>query len=218
MPYWAYDAVTDTQYYGQRGRRYTVVVGTGKNRRTETRIAWTFVSGRISNKYQDILVRGTETLESSILKKVGHWNTQKMVKYNPSYLSGFITEKYKVDIKKGFDEAQKQIKEEEKIYVRRDIGGDAQRINKMNVSFNDVKFKHVLLPIYISSFTFRNKEYAFYINGVSGSISGKRPYSFFKIFFAVLVGLAILAGLYYWITLSQDTTPLDNLYDYDYFD
>ena len=39
-PYWTYDARTTTRYRGQRGRRYTTTVGSGKNRRTVTRIRW----------------------------------------------------------------------------------------------------------------------------------------------------------------------------------
>lgn len=197
MPYWTYDAKTKTDYTGQRGDNYTVTVGSGNNRRTETRTRWSSVRGSLKNIYDDVLVRATKSLDVGILNKIAHWNTKSLVKYNPSFLSGFVTEKYQVDIKDGFLAAKEIIKKEEEYNVKRDIGGDHQRIDSMNVEFSDVKFKHILLPIYISAFQFKNETFTFYINGVTGNISGKRPYSKVKIAFAIIIGLIALGLIYY---------------------
>jgi len=110
-------------------------------------------------------------------------------------LAGFITEKYQIDIKQAFVIAREIIKTREREAVKRDIGGDRQRIHTMNTKYFDVTFKHILLPIYVSAFHYKSKVYAFYVNGATGRISGKRPYSAFKIALAVIVGIIVLAGI-----------------------
>ena len=77
-------------------------------------------------------------------------------------------------------------------WIRRDIGGDTQRVANADIKLSNEKFKHILLPVYISSYRYEGKEYNFYINGQTGVLSGYRPYSFWKIFFLVLFILVII--------------------------
>ena len=77
-------------------------------------------------------------------------------------------------------------------WIRRDIGGDTQRILQSDIKLSDETFKHILLPVYIGSYRYSGKEYHFYINGQTGELSGTRPYSFWKIFFLVLFILVII--------------------------
>lgn len=85
----------------------------------------------------------------------------------------------------------------ERVQVRRDIGGDRQDIRSMDMKLFNVKFKHILLPIYVSSYMYKNKTYTFYVNGVTGKLSGERPYSAWKIFFAILLTIIAIAVIYY---------------------
>ena len=54
-------------------------------------------------------------------------------------------------------------------------------------------FKHVLVPIWLLSYNYGAKAYQVIVNGYTGQIAGNRPYSAWKIFFAVVA--AIIAGL-----------------------
>ena len=73
--------------------------------------------------------------------------------------------------------------------VRQDIGGDEQRIHSLDTTMRNVTFKHVLLPVWVSAFRYNNKVYRFLINGQTGEVQGKRPYSWFKII-GLLLGIA----------------------------
>ena len=203
MPYWTYDAQTQTTYSGERGDAYYVTVGSGKNRTTERRIRWRFASGNISNFYDDVLVIATNTLNSKIINQLGGWNTKSVVKINDSYLAGFITEKYQIDLKDAFTTARQIIDSHERSAVRRDIGGDEQRIHSMNTKYYDVTFKHILLPLYVSAFHYKNKVYSFYVNGSTGRISGKRPYSAAKIAFTIIAAIAALLLIIWIVDMNQ---------------
>jgi len=78
--------------------------------------------------------------------------------------------------------------------VRRDIGGDEQRISSVSTRHDDVTFKHVLLPVWISAYRYGDKVYRFLINGRTGEVQGQRPWSVWKIVLVVL-GTVIVAGL-----------------------
>jgi hypothetical protein len=74
-----------------------------------------------------------------------------------------------------------------------DIGGDEQRVSEVKTSYNAVRFKHVLLPLYLSSYRYRERTFRFQANGQTGEVSGERPYSLWKILLLVMSLLAILA-------------------------
>ena len=65
--------------------------------------------------------------------------------------------------------------------IAHDIGGDHQRINSLDTRYGEIRYKHVLLPIWLSAFRFRDKTYRFVVNGRTGEVQGERPYSPFKI-------------------------------------
>jgi len=79
--------------------------------------------------------------------------------------------------------------------VRRDIGGDHQRVHSVRTQYSNVTFKHILLPIWLSAYRYRDKAYRFLINARTGEVQGERPWSWVKITAAVLVTIGIIAGI-----------------------
>lgn len=199
IPYWTYDAQTVTSYSGQRGDNYTVTVGSGKNRRTEVRTRWRYVSGVVSRFFDDIMVPASRLIPEKVLNKLENWDRKAYVEYDKRFLAGQITEKYTVTLADGYEQAKSYMDSVIRQDIRRDIGGDHQRISSSNTDYSDIKFKLVLLPLFISTYTYNNKLYHFYVNGRNGQINGDRPYSAWKIFFAVLFGLAALGLIIYWL-------------------
>jgi RNase P subunit RPR2 len=196
VPFWTFDTITHTDYKGEQGEAYSETVGSGENRRTVRRVDWTYTEGSVENFYDDILVCGSGSLRSDILQKIQHgWNPKAVVKIDNNYLEGFITEKYQIDLKESYEQAKVIFNNYERESVRRAIGGDEQRIHDMYTKFNNITFKHILVPIYVSSFVYNNKNFTFYINGITGSISGDRPYSNTKIVFACLFAFILIVIL-----------------------
>lgn len=203
IPCWTYDAQTDTNYTGQRGVNYTTTVGSGKNKQTVVRTRWTYCSGRVSLFFDDIMVPASRMVSSKIMDKIENWDTMNMVETDNRFLSGFITEKYVVNMDNGFESAKQIMASEIDYAIRRDIGGDHQRVDSKNTRYSAIKFKLILLPVYISSYTYRNKLYHFFVNGRTGRVTGGRPYSVFKIIVAVIVGLILLAAFIIFVSSQQ---------------
>ena len=87
--------------------------------------------------------------------------------------------------------------------VKFDIGGDRQRIDHIETRVSDVTFKHVLLPVWTAAYRYRGESYRFVVNGRTGRVRGERPWSAWKIAFAVIVGLILAAGLGYLYALNE---------------
>jgi len=197
VPYWTYDTDSQSSYSGERGTIYQVAQRvrvkingrwTTQNRMV-TKIRWKPVSGHVRRQFDDFLVFASKSLPRNIARELAPWDLQNLEPYNEAYLSGFRSEVYQVELKDGFDIARERMQSIIRSDVARDIGGDHQRIHRVQTEHRNIGFKHILLPFWIAGFRFRNKTYRFIVNGRTGEVQGERPYSIIKIAFAVLLGL-----------------------------
>lgn len=200
LPYWTFDAQLKASYSGQRGDYYyvteTYIDSNGKTQTWQVqKTRWTPASGTISGFIDDTLVKASKQKVGRIPRKIARWNLKLLQPFSSSFLRGFVTEKYTIPLKQGHLSAKSEAERIAERWCRQDIGGDTQRVTNMNMRLSDETFKHILLPVYVSAYRYNSKEYNFFINGENGSISGKRPYSFWKIFFAVIFGLIVLGGV-----------------------
>ncbi len=198
LPYWAFDVATRTRYSGQRGTHYYVTSGRGKNRRRQRRTRWRSVSGSVGRQFLDLLVMAAQSLPRANIRKLEPWTMADLQPYSADYLSGFRAEAYTVDLPDGFEIAKQRMEEQIRADIRRDIGGDDQRISSMSTDYSDERFKHLLLPIWMAAYRYRGKTYRFIINGQTGRVQGERPWSVAKIAAAVAGGLVFLA-LAFWL-------------------
>jgi len=206
VPFWTYDADTSTRYTGQRGDNYwetetytetengQVVTKTRQVQRTR----WTYASGIVANSFDDLLVLASKSLPQNLADALEPWDLKSLVEYADEYLSGFRAESYQVTLAEGFETAKVIMKPKIEATICSDIGGDQQRIDSMNVSYGRITFKHVLLPLWISSYLYKSKTYRFLVNARTGEVRGERPYSWIKITLFVL-GIAAAVGGVVWI-------------------
>lgn len=204
VPYWTFDANTKTDYRGRRGTEHTVTSGSGKNRRTETRVRWNNVTGRVARMFDDVLILGSKSLPKRHTDALAPWDMTELEPYQPAFLAGFRSEVYAVEITDAYQEAREVMEQVIRQDIRRDIGGDRQQITDMQVQVRDVTFKHVLLPVWIAAYRYRGKAYRFVVNGRTGRVQGERPWSAWKIAFAAVLALILAAAISYGILLMEN--------------
>ncbi|MBN2892285.1 MAG: hypothetical protein JXL97_10480 [Bacteroidales bacterium] len=205
-PYWTYDSNTTTHYSGQRGDDYQVTeTYTDSSGQTQTRSVtktrWTSVSGTVYVTFDDVLVVGSNSLPQKHVYSLQPWILNELIPYDKKFLSGFKSESYEVDVKNGFEKAKTIMDKDIVNAVNRNIGGDHQRITSKNVNYNNTTFKHILLPIWLSSYRFKDKVYRFVVNGQTGKVKGERPVSAMKIILLVLLVIAIIVAI---VLLTQN--------------
>jgi DNA-directed RNA polymerase subunit RPC12/RpoP len=206
LPFWTYDAYTTSHYTGARGEyyyeteTYTETDSEGKTvtkTREVRRTRWYSAAGTVSRWMDDILVPATRSVSRARLASLEPWDLNALTPYDPAFLSGFKAQRYQVDLPNGFEEAKQLMASIIEGDVREDIGGDEQRIDNIATSYSAITFKHILLPVYIGAYRFREKVYQVMVNARTGEVQGDRPYSFWKIFFFVLFLVAVVSVLVY---------------------
>lgn len=208
MPYWTYDTNTITQYTGMRGVYYYVTESytdsEGKTRTRQVRHTnWFPASGKVNNDFDDVLVVSSKSLPEKLANELEPWDLHELTAYNDKFLSGFITESYQVDLKTGFEKAKERMQPIIKSTVIGDIGGDEQQVTTLDSSYNDITFKHILLPVWLSSYRYKDKVYRFLVNARTGEVQGERPYSAAKIAALVITILVVVGVILYFAQKNQ---------------
>lgn len=202
MPYWTYDSNTESNYTGMRGDHYYVsesYTDSNGNRQTRNvqKTRWSAASGHVSNTFDDVLVCASKSLPEKLVNDLEPWDLPELVSYNDNFLAGFVTESYQTNLKDGFGKAKIRMDEKIRSSVNSDIGGDAQQITTLSTEYNDIKFKHILLPLWISAYKYNDKVYRFTVNARTGEVQGERPYSAIKIALFVISIIAVIVGAIY---------------------
>jgi len=207
VPYWTFDADTQSQYTGQRGKHYyetKTVMRDGKRRQVRIRkTRWRRVSGRVARFFDDVLVLASRSLPKKYTDGLEPWDLSELEPYKPEYLAGFRAEGYQVELADGFEEARGYMDRMILRDVKYDIGGDDQRVSNVQTDIRDVTFKHVLLPVWLAAYKYRGRTFRFVVNGRTGRVQGERPYSAWKITFAVILGLIVALAVGYVIAINQ---------------
>lgn len=202
IPYWVYDVNAISYYDGERGSDHketesytTYEDGKEVSKTNEITVTdWSPASGVIYNPFTGILIPGTGTIPENLLKSIDNWDLKELKNFNEEFISGFKAECYTTGVVKGFSEAVKKTGERIRSLIKNDIGGDHQKINSVRTTYDKIKFKHILFPIWISSFRFGKKSYKFLINGSTGKIYGERPWSLKKIFYLIISVIIIITA------------------------
>lgn len=207
VPYWTFDADTNSLYRGERGTVYYVtrtVTRNGKTTRERVqKVRWRSKSGRVARWFDDVLVLGSKSLPKTFTDALEPWELSALEPYQPDYLAGFRAEGYTVEIDAAQQEARAKMDRVIRRDVKFDIGGDRQRIHDIQTRVSNVTFKHILLPVWLAAYKYRGKTYRFVVNGQTGKVKGERPWSIWKILFATLA-LALIAGVAgYFIATQQ---------------
>ena len=205
VPFWTFDADTSSRYTGERGEYYyeTRTVQVRVNGRMETRqeqvrhTRWYSTSGHVARDFDDVLIMASRSLPERLGDELTPWDLGALVPYNPEFLAGFQAEGYTVSLADGDDEARDRMSNVILQDVRRDIGGDEQRVHNVDTDWSDQTFKHILLPIWMAAYKYNGKSYRFLVNGQTGEVQGERPWSVWKIAFAVILAAILVFGAIY---------------------
>lgn len=205
IPHWTYDCDTASTYTAEAGTYYYVseTIQVQENGKTVTKthqvrkIRWRFVSGDYAKYFNDVLVNASSQVNNSLIQNLGY-NLSELIPYKPAYLSGYLAERYSIDLKAGWNVARSEVDDTLSKDIKREINSDEVRSLNVDTNYNRIKFKHILLPVWISTYTYKKKLYSFMVNGQNGKVNAKAPLSIFKIAALTIAVIGILL-LFLWL-------------------
>lgn len=199
-PCFTFDSSTYSTYRGRIGKHYTTTVGSGKNQRTVTRTEWKNISGNYSDFFDDIAITAGDKCGQKELDGIAPFDTNSGKEYKEQYLLGFMAYHYDHELSECWDKAKSRIDE----FIRKRILSkyNYDVVDYLNVSttHEKVKYKYVMIPVYVGHFTFKEKLYNFFVNGTTGKTFGKYPKSPLKLGGLILFGAIVFAVLIYFFS------------------
>jgi hypothetical protein len=199
IPYWTFDAQVHADWTAESGYYYyETETYTDANGRTQTRqvqkIRWEFSSGSLDHFFDDELVPASRGVQEAMLRKIEPFpTTTELVPYNAGYLSGWVVERYQIDLVAAAQEAREEMDEEMERLCAAQVPGDTHRNLQVQSDYSGQTFKHILTPIWLLTYNYGAQHFQVVINGYTGVIAGKYPKSWVKITLAVLAALAAAA-------------------------
>jgi hypothetical protein len=201
IPFWTFDAATQSYWTAEAGYYYYVPVQRVQNGKTvtvmEQRIRWEPASGELSKFFDDVPVPASRGVDHELCESIEPYPTADLIPYEPSYLSGFLAEENAIDLDEALEMAKTRMRSDLYKACGNEVPGDTHRSLSVDTTFSALAYKNALLPVWIAAYDYRNQPYRFLVNGVTGKCSGTAPWSWVKITIAVMVALIVAMVVLY---------------------
>jgi hypothetical protein len=188
LPYWTFDAQADASWTAEAGYHYYVEVNGKKEQRTR----WERVSGSLSHFFDDQLVCASKGVDAGLLRGIEPFPTEKLIPYDPGYLSGWLVERYQIDLGNAAQTSRQRMEAQLREMCARQVPGDTHRSLSVHAQYSGLTFKHILAPLWLCTYNYQGKPFQLIVNGVTGAVNGRRPWSWIKITLAVIAALIVL--------------------------
>ena len=204
IPYWTFDAQVHADWTAESGYHYyeteTYTDSEGKSQtRQVQKTRWQPSSGALDHFFDDELVPASRGVQPELLRQVEPFPTDELKPYQPGFLSGWVVERYQIDLVAAAQTARQEMDAEMEKLCGEGVPGDTYRNLNVDSDYSGQTFKHVLVPLWLLTYNYGARNFQVVINGYTGAIAGKYPKSWVKILFAVLVAAAI-AGIIVLVT------------------
>ena len=205
IPYWTFDADATADYAAEGGKNHPIRVRNAKGvEETLMEIRWQPTRGRVGRFFDDVQVHASDRLDDRLIREIEPFHTKEIPPYSPDYLSGYSSEVYTVDLEDAHRTARTQMERELYALAEQDVlrRYDHVRNVRLNASYRSETYKHVLLPVYATSYHYKKRQYTVLINGETGRIQGEYPKSPAKIALLVFAA-AVLIGAFFFLTSDR---------------
>jgi DNA-directed RNA polymerase subunit RPC12/RpoP len=198
IPYWTFDAQVHADWTAESGDYYYETESyRDANGKTQTRqvrkIRWYPSSGSLDHFFDDELVSASRGVNANMLLAVEPFPTKELVPYNPGFLSGWVVERYQIDLMAAAQHARERMNTKLEALCAAQVPGDTHRNLEVAADYSGQTFKHILVPVWLLNYAYGARKFQVVINGYTGAIDGEYPKSWVKIFFAALL-LIVIAG------------------------
>ncbi len=186
------DWTAESGYYYYETETYTDANGRQQTRQVQ-KVRWEPSAGALDHFFDDELVPASRGVQPEMLRQIEPFpSTTELVPYNAGFLSGWVVERYQIDLVAAAKLSRDRMEREMYALCAAQVPGDTHRNLEVETDYSGQTFKHILVPIWLLIYNYGAQHYQVVINGYTGRIAGKYPKSWVKILFAVLAGLAAL--------------------------
>ena len=171
IPYWTFDAQVHADWTAESGYHYYVTEtyrdakGNTQTRQVQ-KTRWEPSSGMLDHFFDDELVPASRGVQPDMLRKIEPFPTTKeLVPYSAGFLSGWVVERYQIDLVAAAKEAREEMDEEMERLCAAQVPGDTHRNLEVRSDYSGQTFKHILVPIWLLTYNYGARNFQVVING-----------------------------------------------------
>lgn len=184
IPFWLYNCDSNGRIVAD-AKRVTSWT-TGDYRYTKTDYYNCIREGNM--EFEGVPVDGSTKFADDIMDSIEPYNYENMKEFNPSYLSGFLAEKYDVEKDDAYSRAKMRVKNTTLEELKNDISGyNFVNVINSDVNIEKTKDEYVLMPVWMLNIKYKDKMHTFAMNGQTGKMVGDVPISAKKLIITALI-------------------------------
>lgn len=130
--------------------------------------------------FENIPFDANEHLDNNLIRSIEPYDYKELIKFDSSYLAGFIAQKYDVESNKG----KKDIKERCAMSIEELFSNPKSKYavanNLVTETLSNEKVEYALFPLWLIDIEYDNENYLIAVNGQTGKVSGFLPISKWK--------------------------------------
>jgi hypothetical protein len=142
-------------------------------------------------------------VQPELLRKVEPFPTKELTTYNAGFVSGWVVERYQIDLVAAAQHARQVMDAKTTSLCAAEVPGDTHRNLRVDADYSRQTFKHILVPVWLLTYSYGPRTFQVVINGFTGAIAGHYPKSWIKILLAVLGVAAVSAAIIAVIAANQ---------------
>ena len=138
----------------------------------------------------DHTISANSRIEEDFLAGLGSYDFSKLKPFSTSYLLGFAGIDTNIEVHTVFADMSTAAREKNQSKINKKLNSEYDRVENLNctTTLNNVSLNYAYIPVWANHYKYNGKEYHCFINGQTGTATGKAPKSFGKI-------LALVAGI-----------------------
>jgi len=201
VPFWSFSMLAESDWSAQIGEYWyrTETYTTIRNGKTVTRTRrvreteWWPLNGRHHHYYSGYLVSGSRGLPQHEADRLKPFHLAAMKRYQPYFLAGWMCEEYSLPQEEALRICQTEFYRREQQNVADFLPGDTCRDLRVSTRFSRIGSDLVLLPVYMLTYRYGQRQFRFLVNGQTGKVHGEKPVSWWRA--GVALGAAALVLL-----------------------
>ena len=195
VPFWLFSAEADGTARYQATRSHTRTEGDYMVTTTEH---FNVVrSGTVP--FDRIPADGSSKMPDAYMDSIEPFDYSEMIDFSLSYLPGYYADKYDVSAGECVERADARCRRTLEEVLMRDVRGYESVVPMgADIRLRGASVKYALLPVWLLTTKWKDKDYLFAMNGQTGKLIGDLPVSkgrYFAMFFGVFAALTILLNL-----------------------
>ena len=196
VPFWLFDADTDGEMSFSASN--TRIYRRGDYRITETDHYRVYREGDMS--FVKVPVDGSKKMPDDYMDSIEPFNYNELKRFSAAYLPGFMADKYDVESEDAAERANLRCRNTlEAALASTVIGYETVIPTGGNIRLHKGKVHYALLPVWLLSTKWNDKNYLFAMNGQTGKLVGDLPMdkrSFWTWFLGIGVGVGAVLSLF----------------------